>query len=110
MAIKELEELAFVFQVGQLVLHIAKSIIKDENLLGSNGTFAIDGHTSRDIRHHQTLGFYTIDDNGVEGFFGDTASLEDFEEVSKYMSENIEIIGNIYENKDILEGINEKRK
>lgn len=44
MAIKELEELSFVFQVGQLVLHTAKSIIKDENLLGSNGTFAINGH------------------------------------------------------------------
>ena len=41
---KELEELAFVFQVRQLVLHTAKSIIKDENLLGSNGMFAIDGH------------------------------------------------------------------
>lgn len=41
---KELEELAFVFQVGQLVLNTAKSIIKDENLLGSNGTFVIDGH------------------------------------------------------------------
>nr|DAO00518.1 MAG TPA: YopX protein [Caudoviricetes sp.] len=74
------------------------------------GDIISDGHTSRDIRHHQTLGFYTIDGNGVEGFFGDTASLEDFEEVSKYMSENIEIIGNIYENKDILEVINEKRK
>ena len=72
------------------------------------GDIISDGHTSRDIRHHQTLGFYTIDDNGVEGFFGDTASLEDFEEVSKYMSENIEIIGNIYENQDILEVINEK--
>lgn len=41
---KELEELAFAFQVGQLVLHTAKSIIKDENLLGSNGTFVIAGH------------------------------------------------------------------
>lgn len=41
---KELEELAFVFQIGHLVLNTAKSIIKDENLLGSNGTFAIDGH------------------------------------------------------------------
>ena len=28
---KELEELAFIFQVGQLVLHTARSIIKDEN-------------------------------------------------------------------------------
>lgn len=67
------------------------------------GDIISDGHTLRDIRHHQTLGFYTIDDNGVEGFFGDTASLEDFEEVSKYMSENIEIIGNVYENKEFLE-------
>ena len=67
------------------------------------GDIISDGHMSRDIRHHQTLGFYTIDGNGVEGFFGDTASLEDFEEVSKYMSENIEIIGNAYENKELLE-------
>ena len=74
------------------------------------GDIISDGHTSRDIRHHQTLGFYTIDDNGVEGFFGDTASLEDFEEVSKYMSENIEIIGNIYENPELLEEKDEKRK
>ena len=68
------------------------------------GDIISDGHTSRDIRHHQTLGFYTIDGNGVEGFFGDTASLEDFEEVSKYMFENIAIIGNIYENPELLEG------
>lgn len=67
------------------------------------GDIISDGHTSRDIRHHQTLGFYTIDGNGVEEFFGDTASLEDFEETSKYMSENIEIIGNIYENKELLD-------
>lgn len=67
------------------------------------GDIISDGNTSRDIRHQQTLGFYTIDGNGVEGFFGDTASLEDFEEVSKYMSENIEIIGNIYENPELLE-------
>jgi uncharacterized phage protein (TIGR01671 family) len=74
------------------------------------GDIISDGHTSRDICHHQTFGFYTIDGNGDEEFFGDTASLEDFDEASKYMSENIEIIGNIYENKDILEEINEKRK
>lgn len=41
---KELEELAFALQIGQLVLQTAKSIIKDENLLGSNGVFAIDSH------------------------------------------------------------------
>lgn len=67
------------------------------------GDVISDGYMSRNIRHHQALGFYTIDDNGVEEFFGDTASLEDFEEVSKYMSENIEIIGNVYENPELLE-------
>jgi len=67
------------------------------------GDIISDGHTSRDIRHHQMFGFYTIDGNGYEEFFGDTASLEDFEEVSKYMSENIEIIGNVYENPELLE-------
>ncbi|ORO47551.1 hypothetical protein [Streptococcus oralis] len=41
---KELEELAFALQIGQLVLQTAKSIIKDENLLRSNGVFAIDSH------------------------------------------------------------------
>lgn len=66
------------------------------------GDIISDGHMLRDIRHHQTLGFYIIDDNGIEAFFGDTASLEDFEEASKYISENIEIIGNIYENPEIL--------
>lgn len=67
------------------------------------GDIVTDGHTLRDIRNHQTLGFYIIDDNGVEGFFGDNASLEDFDETSKYMAENLEIIGNIYENRELLD-------
>ncbi|MFS9151545.1 YopX family protein [Streptococcus infantis] len=93
----------------------SNAYLKDVELMQSTGLFdrngkdifegdiISDGHTSRDICHHQTLGFYTIDSNGVEEFFGDTASLEDFEEVSKYMSANIEIIGNIYENPELLE-------
>lgn len=67
------------------------------------GDIISDGHTLRDIRHHQTLGFYIINDDGVEGFFGDTASLEDFDEASKYISESLEIIGNIFENQELLE-------
>lgn len=67
------------------------------------GDIISDGHTSRDIRHHQTLGFYTIDGNGVEEFFGDTANLEDFEEGANEIASFIEVIGNIYENKKLLE-------
>ena len=67
------------------------------------GDVVTDGHTTGDIKHHQTFGFYTIDDQGTERFFGDTVSLEDFEEVSKYISENLKIIGNIYENPELLE-------
>lgn len=89
--------------VDHLVIMQSTSLRDMNNREIFEGDIISDGHTSRDIRHHQTLGFYTIDGNGVEEFFGDTASLEDFEEVLKYISENIEIIGNIYENKDILE-------
>ena len=91
----------FVFEEIELMQSTA---LKDKN--GKEifeGDIISDGHMSRDIRHHQTLGFYIIDDNGIEGFFGDTASLEDFEEASKYISENIEITGNIYENPELLE-------
>lgn len=91
----------FVFEEIELMQSTA---LKDKN--GKEifeGDIISDGHMLSDIRHHQTLGFYIIDDNGIEGFFGDTASLEVFEEASKYISENIEITGNIYENPELLE-------
>ena len=61
------------------------------------------GHTTGDIKNHQTLGFYMVDDEGIERFFSDNASLEDFDEDMKYASEILEIIGNIYENPELLE-------
>ncbi|RSJ20045.1 hypothetical protein D8829_06135 [Streptococcus intermedius] len=39
---KELENIAFALQLGQLVLYTAKSIIKDDNLLRSEGHFMLD--------------------------------------------------------------------
>ena len=100
----------FEVEIGNAILMQSTGLHDKNGQEIFDGDIISDGHTSIDIRHHQTLGFYTINDNGDEEFFGDTASLEDFEEVSKYMSENIEIIGNIYENKDILEVIDAKRK
>lgn len=39
---KELENIAFALQLGQLVLYTAKSVIKDDNLLRSEGHFMLD--------------------------------------------------------------------
>lgn len=55
-----------------------------------------------DIKRHPTLGFYTVLD-GKEGFFGDGMSIDDFEEDAKEFSKTAEIIGNIYENPELLE-------
>ena len=95
--------LDFNVPINEIILMQSTGLFDRNNKEIFEGDIISDGHTSRDIRHHQTFGFYTINDNGDEEFFGDTASLEDFEEVSKYMSENIEIIGNIYENKELLD-------
>ena len=44
------------------------------------GDVVTDGHTTGDIKNHATYGFYMVDDNGVERWFSDNATLEDFEE------------------------------
>lgn len=66
------------------------------------GDIVTDGHTTGDIKNHATYGFYMVDDNGTERFFSDTATIEDFEEDAKNVSEILEIIGNIHENPELL--------
>lgn len=44
-----------------------------------------------------------LDEEENERFFSDSASLEDFEEDAKIVSEILEIIGNVYENPELLE-------
>lgn len=62
------------------------------------GDIVTDGEFARIVQYHQTLGFYMFDEEGNERFFSDSATLEDFEEDAKIVSEILEIIGNIYEN------------
>lgn len=62
-----------------------------------------DGEFARIVQYHQTLGFYMFDEEGNERFFSDSANLEDFEEDAKIVSEILEIIGNVYENPELLE-------
>lgn len=89
---------------------------RDENIIlmlsiglkDKNGKEIFEGDIIRynidvvDIKRHPTLGFYTVLD-GKEGFFGDGMSIDDFEEDAKEFSKTAEIIGNIYENPELLE-------
>lgn len=67
------------------------------------GDIVTDGEFARIVQYHQTLGFYMFDEEGNERFFSDSATLEDFEEDAKIVSEILEIIGNVYENPESLE-------
>ena len=61
-----------------------------------------DGQRRLDLRKHPTLGFYT-EKNGKVEFLSDAVSIEDFEEGANEIASFIEVIGNIYENKKLLE-------
>ena len=67
------------------------------------GDIVTDGESARVVQYHQTLGFYMFDEEGNERFFSDYATLEDFEEDAKIVSKILEIIGNVYENPELLE-------
>ena len=67
------------------------------------GDIVTDGEFARIVQYHKTLGFYMFDEEGNERFFSDSATLEDFEEDAKIVSEILEIIGNVYENPELLE-------
>ena len=57
----------------------------------------------RDLENSGRLDMLKIFKRSCNGYCRFISGLEDFEEVSKYMSENIEIIGNVYENPELLE-------
>lgn len=67
------------------------------------GDVVTDGYTTGDIKNHPTLGFYMVGDNGTERWFSDNATIEDFQEDVETAHKILEIIGNIYENPELLE-------
>lgn len=54
------------------------------------------------MKRHNTLGFY-VEKKGKVEFIADCAVLEEFEEDAKEIADSLEIIGNVYENKELLE-------
>lgn len=66
------------------------------------GDILTNGMDIVDVRNHETLGFYTLV-NGREVFFGHGTSTEEFEEDIEGFTEIAEVLGNIYENPELLE-------
>lgn len=67
------------------------------------GDIVTDSHTIEVLRNHQTLGFYMVDEKGKENFLSSTVDTEGFEEAKEFMANSVKIIGNIYENPELLE-------
>lgn len=66
------------------------------------GDILTNGIDVMSIKRHDTLGFY-IDFKGKIDFVADGADLKEFEEDAKEIANNIEIIGNIYKNPELIE-------
>lgn len=68
-----------------------------------DGDIVTDGDVTSDIKYHQTLGFYMIGKYGFSVPFGQGVDVEYFEEFADHVSKTFEVVGNIYENPELLE-------
>lgn len=66
------------------------------------GDIITNGQNVMCMKKHNTLGFY-IEEKGKVEFIADCADLAEFEADVKEIEDFIEIIGNIYENPELLE-------
>ncbi len=100
------EEEVLEVEIGNAIL-MQSTGLKDKN--GKEifeGDILANGPDVMCMKRHNTLGFY-VEKKGRVEFIADGAVLEEFEEDAKEIADSLEIIGNIYENKDILEDVNE---
>lgn len=83
-------------------------IMQSTGLLDKNGKEIFEGDIIANgpdvmcMKRHNTLGFY-VEKKGRVEFIADGAVLEEFEGDAKEIADSLEIIGNIYENPELLE-------
>lgn len=88
---------------GEDVILMQSTGLKDLNGVEIfEGDIITNGKDVMCMKRHNTLGFY-VEQKGKVEFIADSAVLEEFEEDAKEIADILEIIGNIYENQELLE-------
>ena len=88
---------------GEDVILMQSTGLRDKN--GKEifeGDIITNGPDVMCMKRHNTLGF-DVEKKGKVEFIADCAILEEFEEDAKEIADSLEIIGNIYENPELLE-------
>lgn len=96
------EFLDFNVSINEIILMQSTGLFDRNGKEIFEGDIITNGPDVMCMKRHNTLGFY-VEEKGEVEFIADSAVLEEFEEDAKEIADNLEIIGNIYENKDILE-------
>lgn len=93
---------------GEWIVNNDLNLMQSTGLFDRNGKEIFEGDIITNgpdvmcMKRHNTLGFYVEEKSKVE-FIADSAVLEDFEEDAKEIADRLEIIGNVYENPELLE-------
>ena len=93
---------------GEWIVNNDLNLMQSTGLFDRNGKEIFEGDIITNgpdvmcMKRHNTLGFY-VEEKGKVEFIADSAVLEDFEEDAKEIADRLEIIGNIYENTELLE-------
>lgn len=90
--------------VDNLVIMQSTGLFDRNNKEIFEGDIITNGKDVMCMKRHNTLGFY-VEQKGKIEFIADSAVLEEFEEDAKEIADILEIIGNIYENPELLEAI-----